>query len=51
MYSYDYFFDNTSWLEIKKSQSRGLGPPAKNFEDIYKEFEEHIETDGYFIEK
>jgi hypothetical protein len=50
MYSYDYFYDNTSWSDIKKSLISRLGPPAKNIEDIYKEFEEHIETDGYYIE-
>ncbi|HBS43671.1 MAG TPA: hypothetical protein DEA91_02935 [Paenibacillus sp.] len=51
MYSYDYFYDNTSWSDIKKSLSRRFGSPANKVEDIYKEFEEHIETDGYFIEK
>jgi hypothetical protein len=50
MYSYDYFYDNTSLPDIKKSLISRLGPPAKNIEDIYKEFEEHIETDGYYIE-
>lgn len=27
------------------------GPPADNIEAIYKEFEDHIETDGYYIDE
>jgi len=50
MYSYDFFYDGSSWSDIKTSLARRLGPPAQTIGEIYKEYEEHIETDGYFIE-
>ncbi|MWC30325.1 hypothetical protein [Paenibacillus sp. MMS18-CY102] len=50
MYSYDYFFDKMGWPDIKKSLERRFGPPAGKIEDIYKEFDDYIETTGYFIE-
>lgn len=51
MYSYDYFYSNMSWSEIKQSLFKRLGPPAIRIRDIYKEYEDHVESDGYFIEQ
>ncbi|MFC4778308.1 hypothetical protein ACFO9Q_16040 [Paenibacillus sp. GCM10023252] len=50
MYSFDYFYSKLSWSDLKKSLARRLGPPPQSIGEIYKEYEEHIEAAGYFIE-
>ncbi|MBD8497246.1 hypothetical protein [Paenibacillus arenosi] len=46
----DYVFSEYCIEEIIESLNKRFGNPPNEIESIYKEFEEHIETDGYYIE-
>ncbi|WP_155973473.1 hypothetical protein [Paenibacillus sp. Leaf72] len=47
----DYVFSDMDLNNILESLESRLGKDAPSIESIYKEFDEHVESDGYYIER
>ncbi|WP_143191751.1 hypothetical protein [Paenibacillus sp. P46E] len=50
-YGLDYIYSDHNWDALTKSLYRRLGKPRESIELIYKEYEDSIDTDGYYIDK
>ena len=49
-YGIDYVYSENNIEQIITSLKKRLGDQPENIESIYKEFEEHVEDDGYYID-